>query len=164
MMQRRQNPANLSGHPAERRAVRRFAPVAAILLTLLALPATAQRAAAQTPQYNSGGFQRDQMSDAAAPLGGDLASPEMEHKRLEALNAARQKSLVSDTNKLLKLTGELNAQVNSTRPDKLTEAQLHMVAEIEKLAHSIREKMCTSVKPAAQFGIPAPPIIPPSLQ
>lgn len=166
MMQRRQNPAALHRKAAQRLIARRFASVAAAVGTVLALAllSSALRASAQAPQYNTGGFQHGQMSDSGSPIGGELANPEMEAKRLDALNAERQKSLVSDTNKLLKLTGELNAQINSTHPDKLTEEQIRMVAEIEKLAHNIREKMCTSVKPAPQFGMPAPVLIPPSIQ
>ena len=45
-------------------------------------------------------------------------------KRLRALNAERQKSMVSDTNKLLKLASELNAEINRENPDSLTPAQL----------------------------------------
>lgn len=164
MTQRRQNPAALHRDAAQPRIVLRFARPAAALGIALALLCSAPQSSAQAPQYNTGGFQHGQMSDSGSPIGADLATPEMQAKRLDALNAERQKSLVSDTNKLLNLTAELNAQINSTRPDKLTEAQIRMVAEIEKLARNIREKMCTSVKPAPQFGIPGPGLIPPSVQ
>ena len=61
--------------------------------------------------------------------------PIEEERRLRALNAERQKSLVSDTNKLLKLAHELNDEVNATKSDSLDPQELTQVAEIEKLAH-----------------------------
>lgn len=138
-------------------------PVAlALLLVLLWSP----RISAQSPQYNTSGFPHSQMPDSVSPLAGDSGNAEMEAKRLEAMNAERQKSLVSDTNKLLKLTAELNSQINGTHPARLSEAQLRMVAEIEKLARNIREKMCTSVKAVPQLG-PAPAVMipqPPGMQ
>lgn len=136
-------------------------PLAMVLLPVMLLTPPAS---AQNPQYNGGGFPRVQMPDSQSPLAGDTGNPEMEAKRINALNAERQKSLVSDTNKLVKLTSELNAQINSTHPASLTESQLRMVAEIEKLAHSIREKMCISVKGAQPFAMPAPALIPPTLE
>lgn len=138
-------------------------PVALAFLLVLLWP---PRISAQNPQYNTSGFPRNQMQDSVSSLAGDSGNPEMEAKRLEALNAERQKSLVSDTNKLLRLTAELNSQINGTHPARLSEAQLRMVAEIEKLARNIREKMCTSVKAVPQFG-PAPALMipqPPGIQ
>jgi hypothetical protein len=81
-----------------------------------------------------------------------------QEKRLRALNAERQKSLVADTNKLLKLARELADEVDHTNPDTFTPAQLRKVADIEKLAHSIKDKMSTSVRGTPDFrpAFPAP--------
>ena len=86
-------------------------------------------------------------------------------RRLKALNAQRQKSMVSDTDKLVKLAAELNAEINGKHPGELSPAQLRQVAEIEKLAHNIKEKMCTSVRPAPMMQPPlmAPPGMPPMM-
>lgn len=65
---------------------------------------------------------------------------------MRALNAERQRSLVADANKLLKLAQELDAEVKSTSGDSLNSAELTKVAEIEKLAHKVKEKMSTSVR------------------
>jgi hypothetical protein len=78
---------------------------------------------------------------------GQAGDPAMEAKRLNALNAERQKNMVADTDKLVKLAAELNEEVNGKDLGQLTADQLRKVAEIEKLAHSIREKMSTSVRP-----------------
>jgi len=77
--------------------------------------------------------------------------PVEEERRLRLLNAERQKSLVSDTNRLLKLARELDAEVNHANPGLLDQAQLTKVAEIEKLAHKVKEKMSTSVRATTDF-------------
>jgi hypothetical protein len=74
---------------------------------------------------------------------GDEPEPLIEQKRVRAINAALHKSMVSDTDKLLKLVKELNAEIGSTNPASLTPEQVRMVAEIEKLAHGVKEKMRT---------------------
>jgi len=56
-------------------------------------------------------------------------------------NQDRQKSMVSDTGKLLKLAGELNAEMEVARGGELTPDQVLKVAQIEKLAHKVKEKM-----------------------
>jgi hypothetical protein len=77
-------------------------------------------------------------------------------KQLQALNADRQKALVSDTVKLLKLANELNAEVSSGNPDMLTPGQLRKLEQIEKLAHSVKEKMSMSVRGVPPFHTPGP--------
>ena len=64
-----------------------------------------------------------------------------EARRMRALNESRQKGIISDTNKLLKLTTEFNAEIASENSGELTRAQVRKLAQIEKLAHSISEKM-----------------------
>jgi hypothetical protein len=66
--------------------------------------------------------------------------------RLRIINKERQKSLVSDTNKLLKLANELDAEVKTANSTALTPQQLHKLAEIEKLAHNVKDKMTYSVR------------------
>src|ERR1700746_2712125 len=46
-----------------------------------------------------------------------------EARRMRALNEARQKGIVSDTNKLLKLTTELNAEIARENSGELTRDQ-----------------------------------------
>ena len=66
-------------------------------------------------------------------------------RRLNALNIERQKEMVSDTNKLLKLARELNEEVAASNTATLTFDQIHKIAEIEKLARSVKEKMADGV-------------------
>lgn len=74
--------------------------------------------------------------------GGDVA-PAVAARQIQALNAERQKSMISDTDKLLKLAKELNKDVDSN-PDRLTQVELHKLADIEKLARNVKDKMSVS--------------------
>ena len=85
-------------------------------------------------------------------------SQERDEKLLRALNADRQKALISDTNKLLRLVNELNAEIAGKHPDTLSPDQVHKMAEIEKLAHSVKDKMTTSVRGIPAFQAPFQPV------
>ena len=56
-------------------------------------------------------------------------------------NEDRQKKLVADTEKLLALATDLKAQVGQSATDNLSEDGMKKVEEIEKLAHSVKERM-----------------------
>jgi len=87
------------------------------------------------PQHRMG-------SMAPAP---DEYDPVVRERRLNALNIERQKAMVSDTNKLLKLARELNTEIAANNTGALTEEQLHKIAEIEKLAKNVKERMAEGV-------------------
>jgi hypothetical protein len=82
------------------------------------------------------------------------SDPVDNEKLLRALNADRQKSMVSDTDKLLRLVDHLNAEIAHSQPDALTPGELREVAQIEKLAHNVKDKMSTSVRGTAPFRPP----------
>jgi nitric oxide reductase activation protein len=56
-------------------------------------------------------------------------------------NNERQKQLVSDTDKLVALANELKADVEKSNKDTLSLDVVRKADEIEKLAHSVKEKM-----------------------
>jgi len=87
-------------------------------------------------------------------------TPVFYEKRLKALNAAQHQSMVADTDRLLKLVTDLNAQINTSNSNALTPEQLRMVADIEKLAHSVKDKMRSSVRSAGEFNGPTTPFGP----
>lgn len=64
-----------------------------------------------------------------------------EARRIRALNLARRHEIDSDANKIVKLTNELNADIVRSKAETLTRAQIRKLAEIEKLAHNIKQKM-----------------------
>lgn len=86
--------------------------------------------------------------------------PLYEQRRMKALNADRHKSMVSDTDKLLQLAKQLDAEIAANSADGLTSQEMKRVAEIEKLARSVKEKMARS------FGngpLDQPPAFPPGI-
>ena len=122
------------------------------LALALAMTAGAQNAPVNKPAAIPG------MWPAQTPSSIDPSNvhdPIQEVRWLRGLNVERQKEMVSDTNKLLKLASELNAEISSSKPDSITPAQLSKVMEIEKLAHSVKEKMSTSAQSTPEFALPS---------
>lgn len=97
----------------------------------------------------------DQISTSAPPM--DPQSQLFALRRWRALNAERQRVLVADTNKLVRMVTELDAEVHREQPEGLTAQQIHQLAEIERLARSVRERMASGVgvpRPDATQGLP----------
>jgi hypothetical protein len=93
----------------------------------------------------------------------DDMDPTMLEKHLAALNVERQKEMVSDTNKLLKLARELNEEVAASRATEFTPDQMKKIAEIEKLAKSVRERMTSAVGPQQPTPyVPGPGVMGPN--
>lgn len=79
-------------------------------------------------------FPRD--ASGVNPLDGPQAM-----RRQRQLNAARQKAMVSDATKLLALARELNDELTANKGNISPAVQMKKIAEIEKLAHSVKERM-----------------------
>jgi hypothetical protein len=103
----------------------------------------------------------DQVNQRPQNPFGDIGNddPLFAEKRLRALNQERQKNMVSDAAKLLKLATELNTEMGSADPPSSTPEQIRKLAEIEKLARSVKEKMSTSVGGEPTFREPPAPMI-----
>ena len=115
------------------------------LALLLCIPVIGQAPfPEQFPSGNTGKAGQRYPDSNTTPFGQEQQQPP-DQKRLRMLNAQRQKEIVSDTDKLLKLAKELNDEVAGSNPDTLTEAQLRKVAEIGKLARNVKEKMSYSL-------------------
>lgn len=82
----------------------------------------------------------------------------MAEKRMRALNDERQRQIVADANKLLKLAKELNDEVAAANTSSLTPDQLRKIGEIEKLARSVRERTVAGF--ADVRSPPPPPVFP----
>ncbi len=67
--------------------------------------------------------------------------PVIAARQVRAMNTARQKSLISDTDKLLKLAQELKTEIDNGNRSELTPVQLRKIADIEKLARNVKQKM-----------------------
>jgi hypothetical protein len=75
------------------------------------------------------------------PTMGPELSPEMQERQSRSQNSERQKRLVADTGKLLALATELKQEVDKTNKDVLSVDVIKKADEIEKLAHSVKERM-----------------------
>jgi hypothetical protein len=71
----------------------------------------------------------------------DMHDKENRDKAYKALNAERSKQIAADSARLLKLATDLKAEVDKTTKDELSINVIRKADEIEKLAHSVREKM-----------------------
>jgi hypothetical protein len=77
----------------------------------------------------------------------------LDERRLRELNLQRQKEIVSDTAKLLRLARELNDEITDAETP-MTDTQVRKVAEIGKLAKTVKEKMSYSVGGGSAFRSP----------
>ena len=71
----------------------------------------------------------------------DPVDPHREEQQEKVRNSDRQKRLVQDTDKLLALATDLKAQVDKSTKDTLSVDVIKKADEIEKLAHSVKERM-----------------------
>jgi hypothetical protein len=119
-----------------------------LLALFLVLPCALARA--QSDQTGTGQLSSHPLQSANGVIdptaSTDEEDPVAQQRQLRQLNVALHKSMVSDTDKLLKLIIDLNAELSSTNPDSLTPDQLKKVAAIEKLARNVKEAMKTSVQ------------------
>ena len=67
----------------------------------------------------------------------DSTAQKLEHMRQDD----RRKHLMSDTDKLLQLSTELRSEVEKSSKDELSLNVVRKAAEIEKLAHDVKERM-----------------------
>jgi hypothetical protein len=75
------------------------------------------------------------------PANPDPINPHREEQQAQLRNTDRQKRLVEDTDKLLALATDLKQQVDKTTKDTLSVDVIKKADEIEKLAHSVKERM-----------------------
>ncbi len=72
---------------------------------------------------------------------GDNVQQQMAHDLAKKVNEQRQKTLIDDTDKLVKLAGELKDYVDKSNADVLSLDVIKKADQIEKLARSVKEKM-----------------------
>lgn len=71
----------------------------------------------------------------------DEQTAKIEREMAKKRNQQRQADLKRDTDKLLKLATELKQYVDKTNENVLSVDVINKAEQIEKLAHSVREKM-----------------------
>jgi nitric oxide reductase activation protein len=75
----------------------------------------------------------------------EMREQQTKKQNFAAANAERKKQIADDTEKLLKLAADLKAEVDKTSKDTLSLNVIRRADEIERLAHSVKEKMKLSV-------------------
>lgn len=73
--------------------------------------------------------------------GGDPNVTLQEHRRQLAMMSDRQRRIIDDTTRLLKLAGELKDDVDKTSKDTMSLDVIRKADEIEKLAHDVKQRM-----------------------
>jgi len=134
--------------------------VAILMALLLAVPLGG---AQNAPTSHIGGLPTTTSGVGDSPLDDSNntgPNAEMEAHRMRMLNAERQKSLVADTVKLLKLANELNTSMAKEDGSAPTQAEVRKLADIEKLAHNVKEKMKITVMGPPTYHRPEMPPIP----
>lgn len=111
--------------------------------TLLALSGTAARTQRNgPPQLPSSTQATDPFGAENQKMkGGDISIGPSTAKLNEMRNIERQKRLVSDTERLLALATQLHQDVEKTDQHILSMDVVKRAEEIEKLAHSVKERM-----------------------
>jgi hypothetical protein len=99
-------------------------------------------ACAQQPPASSidAGTSQPPTLPAIAPPQSDLP-PDLAQRQAKLLSESRQKQLVLDAQRLLTLANELKVAVDKSNKDTLSLDVIRKADEIEKLAHSVKEKM-----------------------
>jgi len=123
-------------------------PWVALLLVSIALLCRGQNSGhAGIHDQASPDLSDDSMPSANRHFAGNSGDTVFQERRMRQLSALQHKSMVSDTDRLLSLVKELNAEISNSTEASLTAEQLRKVAEIEKLAHSVKDKMRITVQP-----------------
>ena len=117
----------------------RYLRVAAGMLAVATLVAMAQQAPPGSPdrpyllpEANRLPDKNDQMK---------LNEQQGKKANYEAANTERKKQIADDAARLLQLATELKAEVDKTSKDTLSLGVIRKAEEIEKLAHTVKEKM-----------------------
>lgn len=96
---------------------------------------------AVTPASSSSPFPDTGARPGRDERGRDPNVERMQEQAAKSRNTERQKRLVADTEKLLSLATELKQDVDKTDKNTLSVDVVKKADEIEKLAHSVKERM-----------------------
>jgi hypothetical protein len=137
-IERNRNDKNPPATAGNARKLSRMAAIACLAL-FTALPASLELQSQANPNQPIPG------PDASRPLDANqiMNMHDQQNKKAnaDAANLERKKQISEDSAKLLKLATDLKAEVDKTSKDTLSLGVIRKAEEIEKLAHSVREKM-----------------------
>jgi transaldolase len=112
------------------------------VLLLLVIPGLSQPSFSQSSGQNPGQFPGATTNPTLPPDDrGDQERAKIEKEMAKKVNHERQIRLQRDTDNLLKLANELKQDVDKSDENTLSLEVVKKAEEIEKLAHSVKEKM-----------------------
>jgi hypothetical protein len=111
-----------------------------LVFGLLAVPGHPQRGTT-VPSYSPPSSNQQQPFPNTKTSDTDDTRVAIEARQVKARNDDRQKRLVADTDKLLALATQLHEDVGKTDKNILSLDVVKRADEIEKLAHSVKERM-----------------------
>jgi hypothetical protein len=100
---------------------------------LLVLPARSQR----------GSYDASDSIGSSRPM--DAMHRDIKERQIRELRKQRYAQVVANSEELLRLATELNAEVSASKGGKLTGSQLRTLARIEKLARNVKTAMVSPV-------------------
>jgi hypothetical protein len=127
--------------------IRTWTAFVVVALGLGAVPSGPLPAAQQIPGTNPGQSSNRPLQGTSTPMLGEAASEKdeanlrMEQQREKLQVDDRQKHLLADTARLVQLSNELKDEVDKSGKYVTSVAAIRKAEEIEKLAHSVRDRM-----------------------
>jgi hypothetical protein len=140
LLRMKRNEMNQPPPATSRGQVRRILPPGAVaLFMLLALFPASYMLRSQQPNPNQpiGSPEASRLAPGSDPM----HDQQNKKANVEGANLERKRQIADDSAKLLKLATDLKAEVDKTSKDTLSLGVIRKAEEIEKLAHSVKEKM-----------------------
>jgi hypothetical protein len=135
--------SEVTAHGEARPAMRPLRKLAACLFMGATLAAAQQSPPNGQPPSNGSTPSPDPGPGRGWTASGQLAIPVAQNgqQNFEAANAERRKQIADDSARLVKLATDLKTEVDKTTKDTLSLSVIRKADEIEKLAHSVKDKM-----------------------
>ena len=132
---------SISKRPARMGAWMLLACVAGCISVIAAAQSNSQTPLSNPPPRQSGVLlpEANRVPDANAQM--EMREQQSKTQNYAAANIERRKQIAEDTAKLVKLVADLKAEVDKTTKDTLSLNVIRKADEIERLAHSVKEKM-----------------------
>lgn len=116
------------------RILRRLLALAILVEAAFCGALAAQNTGSQMPEVGPPRVQKERTAE-------DALTPEQRQAMVKKQNEQRQADIKKDTDKLLELATELKQYVDKTNKNVLSMDVIKKAEQIEKLAHSVKEKM-----------------------
>jgi hypothetical protein len=138
------NPSQTTGAPGRKLSwARTLASLAAVTCVAITCHPSSEAAGQTNPPKSVLIAPVGRVPDANAQM--TMRDQQAKKQNYDAANLERKRQLTDDSARLLKLASDLKAEVDKTSKDTLSLAVIRKADEIERLAHSVKEKMKLTV-------------------